>query len=145
MIKTETRCFLRRRVYNQTIVNLRHANVLTRKTLTAVLSIWLSGIVLLFVCDRPMPVFAMDHCPLMKLGAHCDRPDAKDGPDALTNQTDPDGIDCCAFIPAFFDKTRVFDSNQQVVVGAQASPVVAPGVYWGKVALETTFTYHPKV
>ena len=74
----------------------------------------MSGIVFLLCC-HVRPVDAADFCPLVKPGAHCDRTEKEKNSDRLTNQFDQQGMDCCAFIPAFFDKTRTFDRTQQVV------------------------------
>lgn len=81
---------------------------------------WLSGLVFL-ICCHVQPVSTADSCPLKKLGAHCDQSEKeKDFAKLSPDETQP-GIDCCAFIPAFFDKTRNFDGGVQVVFASPAT------------------------
>lgn len=100
------------------------ATSIAHKALVGLMSFWLSGVVLLLVCNARMPNPAMDHCPLMKLGARCDKADKNKPTESLTSETNQHEIDCCAFIPAFFDKSRVFDGEQQGVVSAPVSSVI---------------------
>jgi hypothetical protein len=64
-----------------------------------------------------------DSCPLVKLGAHCDKGEKEKNAEKITGQIDEMGTDCCAFIPLFFDKTRTNDGDQQTSVAVP--PVLA--------------------
>lgn len=88
------------------------------KTMAGFLAIWLSGFLFLIGCHgQNQDAFS---CPLMKMGAHCDLAERQKNAEKVSLPTTDDGIDCCAFIPAFFDKTRTNDGQTQTVI---ASPV----------------------
>lgn len=84
------------------------------------MALWLSGVVFILCCHLQNEYVAKrDSCPLVKLGAHCEKGQEKaKQPEIITRQSADQGMDCCAFIPAFFDKTRTNDSHQQVAVAA---------------------------
>jgi hypothetical protein len=91
------------------------------RTLSAVLAVWLSGFVFLLCCHIT-PVEAADYCPLAKLGAHCDKAEKEKNSDKLTSSGDEQEVNCCAFLPAFFDKTRIVDDQQTAVGTLPAEP-----------------------
>jgi hypothetical protein len=100
---------------------------LTQKAFAGFMAVWLSGVVFLLCCHAtPMP--EMDSCPLVRMGAHCDKADKERETEKVTSGTNETGIDCCAFIPAFFDKTRTVDTNQQVAVAPPATTALEPRV-----------------
>ena len=89
--------------------------------LVGFMSLWLSGIVFILCCHLQNGYLAeRDSCPLVKLGAHCNKGEKAKEPEIITRQSDDQGMDCCAFIPAFFDKTRTNDNHQQVAAAAPA-------------------------
>jgi hypothetical protein len=100
---------------------------LAYRGLAGFMALWLSGIVFILCCHLQNGYVAeRDSCPLVKLGAHCKKGEKAKSADIITRQGDDQGIDCCAFIPAFFDKTRTNDTNQQVAVPAPpAIPALA--------------------
>jgi hypothetical protein len=94
---------------------------LAHKGLAGFMTLWLSGIVFILCCHLQNDYVAeRDSCPLVKLGAHCKKGEKTKQPEIITRQSDDPGMDCCAFIPAFFDKTRTNDNHQQVAVAASA-------------------------
>ncbi len=90
-----------------------------QRFVSSLLVVWLSGFVLLFCCGAAMEVQAKtDFCPLAKAKSHCDK--SKEAKKAETddsaiylNKSEKDNFDCCAFLPAIFDKARKIESNQQ--------------------------------
>jgi len=84
-----------------------------RRTTAGILSIWLSGIALLLFCQLPAKAAGEDFCPLAKAShGHCERSKDKNESELVSNPT-PQSFDCCAFIPAVFDKTRKIDRKPQ--------------------------------
>ena len=99
----------------------------TRKTLAGFMAIWLSGVVFLLCCHVQNTMAAgMESCPLVKLGAHCDKADKEKDSEKVEKQSTEPGMDCCAFIPVLFEKTRTRDSNQQIAIVAPTTVVVKP-------------------
>ena len=97
------------------------------KMFAGFMAIWLSGLVFLLCCHvQNTRAAEMDSCPLLKLGAHCDKADKEKDSEKVTRQNNETRVDCCGFIPAFFDKTRTIDNNQQVAVAALIMvPIIA--------------------
>ncbi|HYJ90963.1 MAG TPA: hypothetical protein VEV84_06630 [Pyrinomonadaceae bacterium] len=86
------------------------------------MAVWLSGVLFLILCHGHTSAASMEYCPLMKLGAHCPKAD-QDASAKLTNEPEDPGMDCCAFIPVIFDKTRDANDNVQVAVLAPAAVI----------------------
>src|SRR6187549_849367 len=95
-----------------------------RSTLTAFMAVWLSGFVFLLICGRG-PDTAVEFCPLAKAGIHCDKAEKQRNAEKVEKQTGDQGVDCCAFIPAFFDKTRTMDDHH-FAPPVLSSPVSQP-------------------
>jgi len=110
-----------------------------RTTLTAFMAVWLSGFVFLLICGRG-PDTAVEFCPLAKAGIHCDKAEKQRNAEKVEKQTGDQGVDCCAFIPAFFDKTRTVESHQ-IAPPVVSSPVSQPVA----VIVRTNFVpaFHP--
>ncbi|PYS98495.1 MAG: hypothetical protein DMF63_15810 [Acidobacteria bacterium] len=84
-----------------------------RKTLAGFMSLWISGIALLFFCQMPARAAGAEFCPLAKVSkGHCDHSSKKSKSD-LFSQSTPQAFDCCGFIPAVFDKTRKIERHKQ--------------------------------
>lgn len=91
------------------------------------MAIWLSGVVFLLCCHvQNTMVAGMETCPLVKLGAHCDKAEKEKDSEKVEKQSTEPGMDCCAFIPVLFEKTRTRDGNHQVAVVAPPTTVVIP-------------------
>lgn len=86
-------------------------------TVTGFMAVWLSGVIFLLCCST-MSGKAMDaeFCPLAKMSAHCDKSKASNSAAAFVEDTEKNKVDCCAFLPAVFDKARKVERNQQPAV-----------------------------
>lgn len=97
------------------------------KTLGGFMAVWLSGVVFLLCCHVQNTRAAdMESCPLIKLGAHCDKGEKEKNSEKVEKQSNGQEMDCCAFIPALFDKTRRIDNNQQMAAIAPVLSVFPP-------------------
>jgi hypothetical protein len=101
----------------------RRSTHIFRLTVTAFMAVWLSGFIFLIICGRGPD--AVESCPLARAGIHCDKAEKQRNAEKVEKQTGDQGVDCCAFIPAFFDKTRTLDS-QQIAPPVLSSPVSKP-------------------
>jgi hypothetical protein len=82
-----------------------------RKTLAGFMSIWISGIALLFFCQSPARANGPDSCALSKASKrHCDHSARKDDSELFSQRTSK-SFDCCGFLPAVFDKARKIERN----------------------------------
>src|SRR5436190_7257652 len=91
------------------------------KTFAGFMALWLSGFLFLIACHaQSSQTFS---CPLMKMGAHCDFAEKQKNAEKFTPPTTDNGIDCCAFIPAFFDKTRTNEGQPQTLIAATVAIV----------------------
>jgi len=99
-----------------------------RKALAGFMSVWLSGALLLF-CQMPAKASGTDFCPLAKAShGHCSK--ATNNSSELVSTPSSQAFDCCAFIPAIFDKTRKIEQHvkstplamQAVAVRAEFRP-----------------------
>lgn len=98
-----------------------------RLTMAAFMAVWLSGFVFLLICGRGPDTVEL--CPLARAGIHCDKAEKQRNAEKVEKQTSDQGVDCCAFIPAFFDKTRTVESHHLAppVLSSQVSqPVAVP-------------------
>ncbi len=79
------------------------------------MAVWLSGFVFLFCCQPIDAKPAADSCPLKKMGVHCDMAEKQNtASDVVDRSTEP-CVDCCAFLPIVFDKTRKIEQNQKQI------------------------------
>ena len=86
------------------------------KPLAAFLVLWLSGAFFLLLCTGSASA-GPSSCPLAAMSSHCPHGKRSSGPaiaDAGRNS-----VDCCAFIPALFDKVRTADSPVRVAIAAK--------------------------
>ena len=134
------------RCYNPSwmFVAPQHLKKYSHRALAGFLAIWLSGLALLVACNAKS-TSAMDNCPLAKLGAHCDKADKNKDLKAFSRPSSETGADCCAFIPAFFDKTRTFDGKQQIAPVALKPAVEVPTASWVRPTVAHTFSYRSTV
>ena len=95
-----------------------------RISLAGFMSVWLSGFVFLLFCHIQSD--AAEFCPLAKPGVHCDKAEKAKDAEKFTKQTSDAGMDCCAFIPLFFDKTRTVDNQRQVVFATPSYVAITP-------------------
>lgn len=76
------------------------------------MAVWLSGFVFLFCCQNMRAAAEAEFCPMAKMG-HCDHAQKADPNAASFEKTQPVCVDCCAFLPAVFDKTRKVEPAQK--------------------------------
>ena len=78
------------------------------------LIIWLSGIVFLFCCEMPKSqASGVENCPLAKTN-HCSKQsDVETISGFASLQPEKQTIDCCRFLPLFFDKARKIEKTQK--------------------------------
>jgi len=91
-----------------------HFKNITRKTLAGLMALWLSGVVFLICCGT-MSGQSMDaeFCPLAVKSAHCDKTEAADSSAPGIERAETETVDCCAFLPALFDKNRKLERTEQ--------------------------------
>jgi hypothetical protein len=109
------------------------------------MAIWLSGAVFLLCCERmnAAPDDA-EFCPLAKMSAHCDK-GRKADPFRPRISTGLESADCCAFLPAIFDKTRKVEQVQKQIAAAPAV-LAAPGFRLATKVTAPTFTsFSPRI
>jgi hypothetical protein len=107
-------------------MNLKRLSKIGSRSFTALMAVWMSGFVLLLACNGQLSSSSTDHCPLAKLNSHCDSTDENKALVSLTNRDNDQTIDCCSFIPAFFDKTRRFDGRRSPLTTLAPDPVETP-------------------
>jgi hypothetical protein len=98
------------------------------------MAVWLSGFVFLVICGRGPDTVEL--CPLARAGIHCDKAEKQRNAEKVEKQTGDQGVDCCAFIPAFFDKTRT-------VEGHQIAPPVVSSLFSQPVAVIVRASFTP--
>jgi hypothetical protein len=124
---------------------MKHFGKLSHKSLAGFLMIWLSGVVFLLCCAEMSGKTAdKEFCPLEKMSAHCDRAENKDS-QVVTNQTDEQGVDCCAFLPVFFDKTRTIETSQPASTAAPATVVEKPSPILPQANFVPTISYRSTI
>ncbi len=85
-----------------------------RVTLAGFMSVWLSGVVFLFCCQgTAAAAIEADHCPMAKMSSHCDKAKQQTSNADFFERAAPACVDCCAFLPAVFDKTRKVEPAQE--------------------------------
>src|SRR5687767_8734721 len=87
----------------------------SRKIISSLLVVWLSGFVFLFCCGAMETRANEEFCPLAKAKSHCNKSEKSKTDDSaiLLEQSDNKKYDCCGFLPAVFDKARKIEKNLQ--------------------------------
>jgi hypothetical protein len=99
------------------------------KAFCGLIALWLSGVLFIPLCSGDRSSDSMEFCPLAKLGAHCDKVKRSEDVRSITYEDDGQGIDCCAFIPTVFEKTR--DINASLEVASVASSFIVETIHNG--------------
>ena len=95
--------------------------------LAAGMALWLSGVVFLFCCgEMTAASMSAESCPLAKISAHCDKEKNADGSESVTKQRNQNTVDCCAFMAAFFDRTRTVEIHKQLLAAAPSLGLESP-------------------
>jgi len=81
------------------------------KIVSSLLTVWMSGVILLFCCEVSKARAAeADSCPLAKI-SHCDKTSTGESVSQFASfQTDNQNLDCCQFLPSVFDKARKIET-----------------------------------
>ena len=87
-----------------------------RFTLAGFMVVWLSGIVFLFCCQGTAAAVELEHCPMAKMSSHCDKAKQQNLNAEFIERTTPACVECCAFLPAIFDKTRKVEPSQEPIL-----------------------------
>lgn len=89
--------------------------------------IWLSGVVFLFCCEMPGGrAEAEEFCPLKRVSEHCDKAEELSKIGFAIDRSKEPMADCCAFIPAVFDKARKIDKSQLLAAPAAERVISRP-------------------
>ena len=93
----------------------------SKRTIAAFMSVWLSGIAFLLVCPVPAKAAGDDYCPLTRASSsHCDRASDKNKSERVSKGTSQ-AFDCCAFLPAVFDKVRKLERGTPDLVAPKTA------------------------
>lgn len=84
----------------------------TKRTFTALLAFWLSGIVVLFCCNMPTQAAEaeIESCPLAKK-SNCSKAVRENSEHSFGQE--PRTVDCCAFPAKIFDKVRKVEKQPE--------------------------------
>ena len=94
------------------------------KTLTGFMAVWLSGVVFLFCCEKINGQMKVEFCPLEKRSGHCNK--SKNAASDSVEKFDSDSMDCCAFLPLLYNRSRKLERVQTFAVPPPAKLVVEP-------------------
>src|SRR5436189_2501471 len=103
---------------------------IAHKTFAGFMALWLSGLLFLVACHAQSNEEFSG--PLMKMGAHCDFAERQKNAEKVTQPTTDDGIDCCGFISAFFDKRRTDDGQSLTVIAVRVGILDQPSIVIGR-------------
>ena len=89
-------------------------NSITKRILSGLLAIWMSGFVLLFCCGTSSARAAeKDSCPLVKKD-HCSKSKETEKVSQFETVLDDNStFDCCGVLPQLLDKVRKVEINRQ--------------------------------
>lgn len=110
-----------------------------QRPLAGLLSLWLSGLVLLVGCQASMASAVPESCPMARkarMSHHCPKSAPEDPARESITRSAP-MFECCAFLPLIFDKARKVEPIQKIAFnkvvdrpGVAAPPVSKPGRGW---------------
>ena len=103
-----------------------------QKPLAGLLSLWLSGVVLLVGCQSSMAAAGPESCPMARkarMSHHCPKSLPEDPSRESITRSAPT-YECCAFLPLVFDKARKVEPIQKVAFtqGVDRTIVIAPPI-----------------
>lgn len=113
---------------------------------TGFVTVWLSGILLLFCCGA-MPAKA-ESCPLARAGSHCDKSQKAESDNNTKHfsRSSVPSVNCCSFLPALYDKARKIQKNDSIESAELVEIAVPFESYFNKLSRITTkFAYHPRI
>lgn len=87
---------------------------IAQRSLAGFMALWLSGVVFLLCCQTMNAnAMAAESCPLAKLSEHCDKAKKATEITSVVGLNQENSVDCCAFLPAVFDKARKIEQTQK--------------------------------
>ena len=126
-------------------MSFKQLKMISHKALVGTMAVWLSGIVFLLCCETlNVRAAEPEFCPLAKVLEHCDKADKNKDSQVVSNQSEQ-GMDCCAFLPMFFDTTRAIQANQQVAAVAPTAVVEVPRLLSVQANFASTSSYRSTV
>ena len=115
----------------------------TKQIISGLLAVWLSGFVLLFCCGAMQTTAAKEICPLAKAGNHCDKTKSETNSTTFSSESDNQNFDCCAFLPALFEKARKLEKSQQSAQVPDKLKFDAPRFSFAENDFQVAEIYHP--
>lgn len=99
----------------------------TQRVVAGFMALWLSGFVFLFCCQNMKAAeMEAESCPLMKMSSHCDRASQQEAATDSLAGSRPACVECCAFLPVVFDKSRKVDLVQKQIAPPADKPAPEP-------------------
>ena len=114
----------------------------TQKAMSGLLAVWLSGFVLLFCCGMMKSPANAEICPLAKTENHCNKAKSESNSPTFSNESDLK-FDCCAFLPAVFDKVRKLEKTPQTAQVSDKLKIDLPQFSFAESNFHLAETYHP--
>lgn len=111
--------------------------------MSGLLAAWLSGVVLLLCCGTMESPAKAEICPLAKAGNHCDKAKAEINSPTFSGESDDFKFDCCAFLPAVFDKVRKLEKTPQTAQVSDKLKIDLPQFSFAESNFHLAETYHP--
>ncbi len=109
------------------------------------MAFWLTGLVFIFCCGAMQTSDAKEFCPLAKAGSHCDKMKADDASPKFSGETESANFDCCAFLPALFDKARKLEKFQETAQVSANLKIELPQFSLAQNDFQPTEIYQPPI
>ncbi|MEJ7847054.1 MAG: hypothetical protein WKF92_03080 [Pyrinomonadaceae bacterium] len=124
----------------------KHFTDLAQRSGAGLMAFWLSGFLFLFCCAAMPSVKAADEfCPLSKKSEHCDKGVEKDGFFEISTGTGHDGLGCCGYLPAVFDKSRKLERTEGIAEVPAVISIAAPVPHQSEFSFRVAATYSPPI
>lgn len=107
------------------------------------MAIWLTGLVFVFCCGMMEAPASVEICPLAKAGSHCNKMKSESDSPHFSGETNGFSFDCCAFLPALFDKVRKLEKYQETAQVPDKLKIDAPRFSFAENNFQTTENYQP--
>lgn len=124
----------------------KHMIKLAQRSGAGFMAFWLSGFLFLFCCAAMPSVKAADKfCPLSKKSEHCNKGAEKGVSTEISEGTGHDGLGCCGYLPAVFDKTRKLERSIEIAAVPVFISIAAPALRQAKLSFPVVAAYSPPV
>ncbi len=111
---------------------------ITKRTFTAALAIWMSGIVLVFCCNMRITKAETISCPLAKK-SDCAKSFKKDLRESFIVESPI--LDCCAYPVQVFDKARKIEFQPQTAEVVETVKIAAPKISFSQTIVKKGRVY----